>query len=105
MTCSLPTMPIPLFENVLIARQLRHLTRRSAPRAPGPDRRNIVSSSLDLVTTVATQLMEATALTAAQVSEQVLAKLVAQLDVDVCFLRHNDHDAKVSKVVAEWPPR
>jgi diguanylate cyclase (GGDEF)-like protein len=64
-----------------------------------------VSSSLDLVTAVATQLMEATASTAAQVSEQVLAKLVEQLDVDVCFLRHNDHQAGVSRVVAEWPPR
>ncbi len=49
--------------------------------------------------------MEATASTAAQVSEQVLMKLVEHLDVDVCFLRHNDHHAKVSKVVAEWPPR
>jgi diguanylate cyclase len=66
---------------------------------------DIVSSSLDLVTSVATQLMEATASTAAQVSEQVLMTLVEQLDVDVCFLRHNDHHAKVSKVVAEWPPR
>ena len=64
-----------------------------------------MSSSLGLVTTVATQLMEATASTAAQVSEQVLMKLVEHLDVDVCFLRHNDHHAKVSKVVAEWPPR
>jgi diguanylate cyclase len=64
-----------------------------------------VSHSLNLVTSVATQLMEATASTAAQVSEEVLAKLVEQLDVDVCFLRHSDHQAKVSKVVAEWPPR
>jgi diguanylate cyclase (GGDEF)-like protein len=64
-----------------------------------------VSSNLDLVTSVATQLMEATALTAVQVSEQVLAKLVEQLEVDVCFLRHNDHRARVSRVVAEWPPR
>jgi diguanylate cyclase (GGDEF)-like protein len=64
-----------------------------------------VPCSLDLITEVATQLMEATASTAAQVSEQVLAKLVERLAADVCFLRHNDHDAKVSKVVAEWPPR
>jgi diguanylate cyclase len=64
-----------------------------------------VSSNLDVVTSVATELMEATASTAAQVSEQVLAKLVEQLEVDVCFLRHNDHYARVSKVVAEWPPR
>ena len=64
-----------------------------------------MSHSLDLVTSVATQLMEATAATAARVSEDVLAKLVGQLDVDVCFLRHNDHHAGVSRVVAEWPPR
>jgi diguanylate cyclase len=64
-----------------------------------------VSSNLDLVTSVATQLMEATASSAALVSEQVLAKLVEQLDVDVCFLRHNDHQAGLSRVVAEWPPR
>jgi diguanylate cyclase len=64
-----------------------------------------VSSNLDVVTSVATQLMEATASSAAQVSEQVLAKLVEQLDMDVCFLRHNDHQARVSRVVAEWPPR
>ena len=64
-----------------------------------------MSSNLDVVTSVATQLMEATASTAAQVSEQVLAKLVERLEVDVCFLRHNDHQAGVSRVVAEWPPR
>ena len=64
-----------------------------------------MSRSLDLVTSFATQLMEATASTAAQVSEQVLAQLVEQIDVDVCFLRHNDHLAGVSRVVAEWPPR
>jgi diguanylate cyclase len=64
-----------------------------------------VSSNLDLVTSVATQLMEATASSATLVSEQVLAKLVEQLDVDVCFLRHNDHQAGLSRVVAEWPPR
>ncbi|HTZ14129.1 MAG TPA: bifunctional diguanylate cyclase/phosphodiesterase [Mycobacterium sp.] len=64
-----------------------------------------MSSNLDVVTSVATQLMEATASSAAQVSEQVLAKLVERLDVDVCFLRHNDHQAGVSRVVAEWPPR
>jgi len=64
-----------------------------------------VSSNLDLVTSVATQLMEATASSAAQVSEYVLARLVEQLDVDVCFLRHNDHQAGLSRVVAEWPPR
>jgi hypothetical protein len=35
----------------------------------------------------------------------VLATLLERLDVDVCFLRHNDQHARVSKVVAERPPR
>ncbi|OBH74731.1 hypothetical protein A5682_02835 [Mycobacterium mantenii] len=62
--------------------------------------------SLDLVvTSVATQLMEATASTATQVSEKVLAQLVAQFDVDASFLRHHDHDAPASVLVAEWPRR
>lgn len=62
--------------------------------------------SLDLVvTSVATQLMEATAATAAQVSKRVLAQLVAQFDVDGSFLRHHDHDIRASLLIAEWPPR
>ena len=62
--------------------------------------------SLDLVvTTVATRLMEATASTATQVSEKVLAQLVEQLDLDGSFLRHHDHDIRASVLVAEWPPR
>ena len=62
--------------------------------------------SLDLVvTSVATRLMEATASTATQVSERVLAQLVEQFDVDASFLRHHDHDIRASVLVAEWPPR
>ena len=62
--------------------------------------------SLDLVvTSVATRLMEATASTATQVSEKVLAQLVEQLDLDGSFLRHHDHDIRASVLVAEWPPR
>lgn len=61
--------------------------------------------SLDLVvTSVATQLMEATAPTATQVSEKVLAQLVRQFDVDASFLRRHDPDA-APVVVAEWPRR
>ena len=61
---------------------------------------------LDFVAnSVAAQLMDATASTAAEVSQQVLAKLVEQFDVDVGFLRHNDHDIRASKLVADWPPR
>ncbi len=63
-------------------------------------------SSLDeVVTSVATQLMEATASTATSVSEKVLAQLVEQFDVDASFLRHHDHDIRASVLVAEWPPR
>ncbi len=62
--------------------------------------------SLDLVvTSIATQLMEATASTATLVSEKVLAQLVEQFDVDASFLRHHDHDIRASVLVAEWPPR
>jgi diguanylate cyclase len=62
--------------------------------------------SLDLVvTSVATQLMEATGSTATQVSEKVLAQLVEQFDVDASFLRHHDHGIRASVLVAEWPPR
>ncbi|MGB8387533.1 putative bifunctional diguanylate cyclase/phosphodiesterase [Mycobacterium sp.] len=61
--------------------------------------------SLDVVlTSVATQLMEATASTATQVSEKVLAQLVGQFDVDASFLRHHDDEMQASVLVAEWPP-
>ncbi|BCZ23083.1 putative bifunctional diguanylate cyclase/phosphodiesterase [Mycobacterium senriense] len=62
--------------------------------------------SVDLVvTSVATQLMEATASTATQVSEKVLAQLVEQFDVDASFLRHHAQDAPASVLVAEWRRR
>ena len=65
-----------------------------------------VPRSLDLiVTSVATQLMEATGATATQVSEKVLAQLVEQFDVDASFLRHHDHEIRASILVAEWPLR
>jgi diguanylate cyclase (GGDEF)-like protein len=59
----------------------------------------------NLVTRVATRLMETTASTVAEVNEQVLAELVEHLDIDCAFLRHNDHKIRVSKLVAIWPPR
>ena len=65
-----------------------------------------MSRSLDLVvSSVAAQLMDATASTAAEMSQQVLANLVEQFDADVGFLRHNDHNVGASKLIAEWPPR
>jgi diguanylate cyclase (GGDEF)-like protein len=62
--------------------------------------------SLDLVVTaVATQLMAVNAATSVEVSQQVLGDLVAHFDVDVSFLRHNDHNIHATRLVAEWPPR
>ena len=58
-----------------------------------------------LVAAVAQRLMEATASTAAQVSEQVLAEVVEQLNADASFLRRNDQGLRASVLVAEWPPR
>ncbi|HUO36688.1 MAG TPA: sensor domain-containing diguanylate cyclase, partial [Mycobacterium sp.] len=61
--------------------------------------------SLDLVVTaVATQLMAANAATSAEVSRWVLADLVGHFDVDVSFLRYNDHNTLASRLIAEWPP-
>lgn len=59
----------------------------------------------EIVTTVATKLMGATTITAAEISTQVLAELVSALDVDVSFLRHNDHSIRATVLVAEWPLR
>jgi diguanylate cyclase len=58
-----------------------------------------------VVTSVAAQLMDADASTATKVSQQVLAYLVEQFDLDAAFLRHNDRNIRASKLVAEWPPR
>lgn len=58
-----------------------------------------------LVTFVANQLMTVDAATSLEVSRRVLAYLVKQLGVDVSFLRHNDHDIRATRLVAEWPPR
>ncbi|OBH18042.1 putative bifunctional diguanylate cyclase/phosphodiesterase [Mycolicibacter terrae] len=49
--------------------------------------------------------MATTPSTAPAVSERVLKTLVEQLNVDAGFLRHNDHEIRASKLVAEWPPR
>jgi diguanylate cyclase (GGDEF)-like protein len=70
-----------------------------------PGLEGIVQRSLEFVTSVAARLMEATASSAAQVSEQVLADLVERLEFDAGFLRYNDHNIRASKLIAEWPPR
>ena len=60
---------------------------------------------LRFVTSLAAQLMEADALTATTVSEQVLARLLHLFDADTGFLRHNDQTIGTSQLIAEWPPR
>jgi diguanylate cyclase (GGDEF)-like protein len=58
-----------------------------------------------IVTAVATKLMGATASTAADISTEILAELVGILDVDMGFLRYNDHSIRATVLVAEWPQR
>lgn len=58
-----------------------------------------------IITAVATKLLGATTGNAAQISTEVLADLVSFLDVDVSFLRHNDHSIHATVLVAEWPQR
>jgi diguanylate cyclase len=59
----------------------------------------------NLVAAVAERLMEATASTAAQVTEQVLAQLVEHFNADASFWRYNDPGLRASVLAAEWPPR
>jgi diguanylate cyclase (GGDEF)-like protein len=59
----------------------------------------------EVVTAVATELMAVNAATSGSVSERVLADLVAHFGVDVSFLRHNDHNIRATRLVAEWPVR
>ena len=58
-----------------------------------------------LVTAVAARLMPANAATSVKISQEVLALLVEYFDVDVSFLRYNDHSIRASILVAEWPVR
>ncbi len=57
------------------------------------------------MTTVAVRLMAANAATSAIVSQEVLGVLVEYFDVDVSFLRYNDHSIRASILIAEWPAR
>jgi diguanylate cyclase len=64
-----------------------------------------VPGNLVLVTSIANELLEATAATAAQASEQVLARLVEHFDLHYSFLRYSDHAIRASLLAAEWPAR
>ncbi|MDX1879680.1 EAL domain-containing protein [Mycolicibacterium sp. 141076] len=62
--------------------------------------------SLDrLVTEVATRLMAADSSNSTKVYTDVLEILVNYFEVDVSFLRRNDHEIGASILVAEWPLR
>lgn len=58
-----------------------------------------------VVSAAAAEMLDASASTAVDVTQQVLANLVEQFDADAAFLRHNDHNTGASHLVAEWPPR
>jgi diguanylate cyclase (GGDEF)-like protein len=65
-----------------------------------------VARTLDeVVTAVATELMAVNAATSGEVSQRVLADLVGHFGVDFSFLRHNDHDLRATRLIAEWPVR
>jgi diguanylate cyclase (GGDEF)-like protein len=64
-----------------------------------------VPGKLVLVSSIANQLLEASAATATQASEKVLAQLVEHFDLHYSFLRYSDHDIRASVLAAEWPPR
>jgi diguanylate cyclase (GGDEF)-like protein len=64
-----------------------------------------VPSNLVLISSIANHLLEATAATADQASEQVLAQLVDHFDLHYSFLRYSNHDIRASVLAAEWPPR
>lgn len=59
----------------------------------------------DVVTSIATGLMGVNAATLHETSQQLLHQLVEYFEVDLSFLRRNDHELGATVLVAEWPPR
>src|SRR5688500_11535844 len=49
--------------------------------------------------------MAATATNSVIFSQRVLADLVEHLDVDISFLRYNEHNLGATKLIRQWPPR
>jgi diguanylate cyclase (GGDEF)-like protein len=64
-----------------------------------------VPANLALITSIANQLLQASASTAPQASEKVLAQLVDYFDLRYAFLRYSDHNIRASVLAAEWPHR
>ncbi len=59
----------------------------------------------DLVGSVAADLMGVTQATLVARSQELLHRLVDYFEVDLSFLRRNDHELGATMLVAEWPPR
>ena len=64
-----------------------------------PKSEDTVPGNLILITSIANQLLEATASTASEASEQVLAQLVEHFDLHYSFLRYSDHDLVVVRAI------
>ena len=58
-----------------------------------------------LVTEVATSLMTVSPSTLVEACELVLQRLITYFDVDVSYVRRNDHELGATVLLAEWPPR
>ena len=66
----------------------------------------VANMTLDeLVTSAASHLMGVTATTFRGVCDELLRQLVEHFDVDLSFLRRNDHVAGTTTLIAEWPHR
>lgn len=59
----------------------------------------------ELVTSVSSKLLGVTATNQRVEMENLLHQLVDYFEIDLSFLRHNDHVRHVTALVAEWPPR
>jgi diguanylate cyclase (GGDEF)-like protein len=59
----------------------------------------------ELVTEVATSLMTVSPSTLIDTCELVLQRLITHFDVDVTYVRRNDHELGATILLAEWPPR
>ena len=62
-------------------------------------------SMIQLVTELATSLMTVGPSSLTETCELVLQRLVSHFEVDVGFVRRNDHELGATILVAEWPPR
>ena len=101
------------------AAEPRRTAADGAQPAPGPHCRGVTIHEVhrqtgritmklrleDLVTSVATDLMGVTRPTLQHASKHLLHRLVDYFEVDLSFLRRNDHDLGATVLVAEWPPR